>query len=876
MIPSVDATGLLTLTSTTYWRPGADGFPEAGIDEGGNPHVTGSGFSAPMNDVGSDPNFPEFAARTIDHSDSRFTKIRQQHALQLPAPGLYTISADSCCRVSGIINANGSSWQMDSSIYWDGQTASTPINFSLNAVQTEVVRGADYSKPLSAVPASGLTLSYDQVLNLNITSQPPGFTVNPITGLLSIPAANTINYLDNPTANEGADYAFSGNIFARDASGTLIGQVEFDNMFDAVGAPGHTPVADDASIDGFVNQTITHTFTGSDPDNDPLTWTFIDLVGPGNAEPEIAHTFNPLTQEFSWNTAGSIPGTWIAQVQASDGSRTDIGDLTINLETHTSGVTVLVHGFTPWDPIGNPFIPFNPIDDYWDRDNDRIKALLIRVGGGVVYVYQPAEGDFQIDGRDEFFDNFNADGEIVLVYDWGKASNDPEGGQAEAAADALFASLISAGYADPTNPAQSSHFHFIGHSRGCSVVSETVQRLGTYGITVDYVTYLDNHDFGQPGEPSRTGRRERGGGIPFDEEFHDPAVQVWSNVLYADNYWQQLRWDFCRFNPAGRPLEHILNWPAGEDRDISTLVDPSPDGCPRPHGRVIDYYWGTVTPDTEDSDWYPDGTGATSGYSRWFNSGGYGRTTPDPSITSAIDPYSTNVIEFWWGTEGRYKFDNGVDDPNGVPPSVFMGDFDLPDLENTIAGWTYHGGEGSGRLKKVANKNYCLRLMQHREFRQHNRMYFPAGTTQIAFGLRVSEISADDVLRLSIGDADVAYQISLTATTPNFVPQTIPISQYLTKSVSTFKFEIIDLSGDGIQAVVDIDNIMLGTGADVNAHNEFGAGADMEAHNPDNGIGVFGCGAGMCGIGAAGFTPFFLLGLGWMRRTRKQSLRRRC
>ena len=101
MIPSVSAGGMLTLTSTTFWRNGSlsNTFPVAGIDEGGNPSIPGLGA---MTDVG---NFFGLAARTYDTSDSRFTKVTQQHQRQLPGPGLYSISASSGDRVGGIRNA---------------------------------------------------------------------------------------------------------------------------------------------------------------------------------------------------------------------------------------------------------------------------------------------------------------------------------------------------------------------------------------------------------------------------------------------------------------------------------------------------------------------------------------------------------------------------------------------------------------------------------------------------------------------------------------------------------------------------------------------------------------------------------------------------
>jgi hypothetical protein len=61
------------------------------------------------------------------------------------------------------------------------------------------------------------------------------------------------------------------------------------------------------------------------------------------------------------------------------------------------------------------------------------------------------------------------------------------------------------------------------------VVSETVQRLGRFNIQVDYVTYLDIHDFGQ--DP-----------IPKDEFFHDPAVPChavakWCGPLLLGYFW---------------------------------------------------------------------------------------------------------------------------------------------------------------------------------------------------------------------------------------------------------------------------------------------------------------------------------------------------
>ena len=313
MIPSVDADGKLTVTTTSFWRPTSVSQVQANVSGGAS--YLGS------------------AASVIDTSDIRFTKVINVDTFQLSGAGTYDITSGSCCRVEGILNfpgANSStSWTMNSTIVWDGTTGNTPILFNFSAVQPEVVRGSDYSGNLGAVAGPGLTLSYDQVLN-GTFSQPAGFTIDPATGQLFISAANTATYGDNGDGNIGADYAFSGHINASDGS-----SVEFDWLFDAVntGSGNLAPVVTDAIINALVGDTINFTFAATDDGNpNPpggLTWSFIGFLGGGATAP----TFDPVTHQFLWDSTGSATGTYVAQVQVSDGALTDIGLLTINLGT---------------------------------------------------------------------------------------------------------------------------------------------------------------------------------------------------------------------------------------------------------------------------------------------------------------------------------------------------------------------------------------------------------------------------------------------------------------------------------------------------------------------------------------------------------------
>lgn len=311
MVPTVNANGLLTVTSTSFWRPT--------FVSSLAPSVAGVGSMTQQSSV-------------TDTSDSRFTVVTQVHTIQLPNSGLFNISASNCCRVGGIQNVFGGnssiSFEMNSAINWNGSAANAPILFNFSAIQPEVLRGANYSDSLGATSGSGLTLSYNQVINGHDT-QPPGYTVNSSTGQITIPAANTAAYTDNPVEN-GADYAFSGNILASDGS-----FVEFDWLFDAVDSTSNqAPDVNDAVINALVGSTINHTVTGTDPENDPLTWDLLSFSAACGAAP----SFDPNTQAFSWNSAGCAPGTYIANVRASDGSLTDVGTLTIVLQQQQTSV----------------------------------------------------------------------------------------------------------------------------------------------------------------------------------------------------------------------------------------------------------------------------------------------------------------------------------------------------------------------------------------------------------------------------------------------------------------------------------------------------------------------------------------------------------
>ncbi len=302
---------VLTVQATTFWRP-------TFVDS----VSLGGGFTQ--------------TATSQDTSDSRYTVTNQTFTRTLNPGFAQTIDFGyrSCCRVSGVPNTS-SSFGLNSRIVWDGSSNTAPILFDFSSIQPEVLRGANYSDNLGATSGDGLSLSYSSVLTTGMTSQAPGLVIDSNTGQLTIPASDTANYTDNTTGNIGADVAFAGRINASNGS-----YVTFDWMFDGVGTlSNRAPNVNDVVINALVGNTVQHTMTGSDPDGDPLTWSISSFFGPGGASLADV-SFNPMTQLFTFNSSGFVPGTYIANIKASDGSLTDTGTITINLSNPPTGNNV--------------------------------------------------------------------------------------------------------------------------------------------------------------------------------------------------------------------------------------------------------------------------------------------------------------------------------------------------------------------------------------------------------------------------------------------------------------------------------------------------------------------------------------------------------
>jgi hypothetical protein len=551
----------------------------------------------------------------------------------------------------------------------------------------------------------------------------------------------------------------------------------------------------------------------------------LDISNTGNAELQISDltVSGDFSRGPSWPSsipAGGSASLPIAMETEYGGPKSGQVSITSNAGTFalslqgdvdvTPGITVLCHGFQFFGD-GTLMSTFNPIEDYWEeRDlntfnpnvpesGEVISRILKRFGGGRVYVYNPATQSLEREPADwTVFDDFepeNGDGHLVVVHDWSRLSNDERAGETEAAADALFAALIKRGWVQPENPGASRPVHIVGHSRGASVASELTQRLGVYGIEVARLTYLDPHDWNEFI-------------VPIDGTFSDPAPQVWTNVKSAENFYQNADPDIIE--PSGRALTQI-DFVLPHQLDLSGLAYFG--ATAGRHGRPIDYWAGTINPDTHEPTWYPDGRGRTVGFFRWLTLGGFEwNGNPGSGILSAVDPLESDENNF----AGFPEWDGSEVDDNTASPTFAFNDFDLDDYINTanpqdFAGWQGYGGGGTGFVETPTfDGNRVLALSAPSAFgpanRIHNEQYVPFDATFLQFDLQTLSVLGPSVLNVLFHDSDggapiFVGAIAITGSNGGLYSTGVPVLPDVAGHVGRIEFE---LAGS---AVAYLDNI---------------------------------------------------------------------
>ena len=323
-----------------------------------------------------------------------------------------------------------------------------------------------------------------------------------------------------------------------------------------------------------------------------------------------------------------------------------------------AGVTLIVHGY---QPPGGGYPTW--VEEMADAIDDRLQDST---------GWSAARYHIALDGDDPASDRMRRktgttlssteSGHAIVTVDWADLSNDFLNGGEHAQSSDIAARVLpfliddDTG-TDLTEPLIEMPMHFIGHSRGASVVSELSRLLGRRGGVVDQVTLLDPH-------PLREGRDRL---VNVNEQ--DVPVYVYQNVLFADNYWRTDWIIDTPFDFNGEAVEGAHNQKLRE-----SVLDRG--GYQFEHSDVHLWYQGTVVADLRDAaegrkrprkDWYGGGMPdrKTSGFNFSRVAGGVD-DRPQNGLAGEASRVGVRPVTNFWPNVQRVALldDDGLIDPN--------------------------------------------------------------------------------------------------------------------------------------------------------------------------------------------------------------------
>ncbi len=374
------------------------------------------------------------------------------------------------------------------------------------------------------------------------------------------------------------------------------------------------------------------------------------------------------------------------------------------------------------------------------------QAIRVRAGGGKVMLYNKATGIFEVQQPS---DNY---GIKVLVFDWADESNQDHYGHSEAAGDALFASLIMG--QQRGNFALES-LHFIGHSRGCVVNSEAIERLIAASYSINQMTMLDAVDAGWWQS------------FFCDDYDVNPSLGnigfvSWIGIDWADNYWS---------DDGGL-----------DGRDLPGTY-PTYLGNSINHSEVHEWYLGTIDLVSGEEEWY-GGTFPTREEGGYYYSqivGGSRQAVSGEQMPIAFTFESDGIV--------NGNFNRGPMWPNSLP----------------FPGWESHEGGGPGHFD-----SQYLELDLGNEWRRHNRFYVPEDAVRLSFYYDVTTAtSTDDELVVYIGEevsGNILGTVPLNSEQAGFETFTIPFEKRGTVQTITFKID----SAGSVDSQIRIDDVQIG------------------------------------------------------------------
>lgn len=213
--------------------------------------------------------------------------------------------------------------------------------------------------------------------------------------------------------------------------------------------------------------------------------------------------------------------------------------------SHGGGVTIITHGLNG-NADGWVTGMANQIPNYttFPGSSYTFYKLYFYYSGGSYYMTWVRLGGSQPTSTDS--------GEIIVALDWSQLA-DGDSYNTYQIASAVSSALQSTNFISELNGHALCELplHLIGHSRGGSLISEVSQRLGTNGVWVDHFTTLDPHPLNNDGFSD------------FIYSAVDAPVRTYENVLFHDNYWQNLNFFVYGEPVSGAYVRELYNLSGG-------------------------------------------------------------------------------------------------------------------------------------------------------------------------------------------------------------------------------------------------------------------------------------------------------------------------